>query len=160
MEERKKKVLCYNCDEKWGPGHKCKNAMLFLFDCVEFRPNANSGVHITNLDDSSGSYVSEDSLSCQDNSVEEAGIALYALSGTPTSRTMRVKGRVKCKSVVILIDSGSTHNFVDPSLFSQLHIPVDSTQILEVKVANGEVLKTHGLCKDVPMDLQGHQFLV
>ena len=99
-------------------------------------------------------------MNCQDNSVEEAGITLYALSGTLTSGTMRVKGRVKCKSVVILIDSGSTHNFVDPSLFSQLHIPVDSTQILEVKVANGEVLKTHGLCKDVPMDLQGHQFLV
>nr|XP_023872616.1 uncharacterized protein LOC111985197 [Quercus suber] len=138
MEERKKKGLCYNCDEKWGPGHKCKNVMLFLLDWVEFMPNANSDVHITDLDDSSGSYVSEESLSCQDNSVEEAGIALYALSGTPTSGTMRVKGRVKCKSVVILIDSGSTHNFVDPSPFSQLHIPLDSTQILEVKVANGE----------------------
>ena len=23
MEERKKKGLCYNCDEKWGRGHKC-----------------------------------------------------------------------------------------------------------------------------------------
>ena len=22
MEERKKKVLCYNCDEKWGPRYK------------------------------------------------------------------------------------------------------------------------------------------
>ena len=62
--------------------------------------------------------------------------------------------------MVILIDSGSTHNFDDPSLFFQLHIPVDSTQILEVKVANGEVFRTHSLCKDVPIDLQGHQFLV
>ena len=42
MEERKKNGLCYNCDEKWGPGHKCKNDMLFLLDCVEFMPNANS----------------------------------------------------------------------------------------------------------------------
>ena len=99
-------------------------------------------------------------MNCQDNSVEETGITLYALSGTLTSGTMRVKGRVKCKSVVILIDLGYTHNFVDPSLFSQLHIPVDSTQILEVKVANGDVLRTHGLCKDVPIDLQGHQLLV
>ena len=99
-------------------------------------------------------------MNCQDNSVEEAGITLYALSGTLTSGTMRVKGRVKCKSVVILTDLGYTHNFVDPSLFSQLHIPVDSTQILEVKVANGDVLRTHGLCKDVPIDLQGHQLLV
>ena len=64
MEERKKKGLCYNCDEKWGPGHKCKNAMLFLLDCVEFMPNANLGVHITKLDDSTGSYASGNSLNC------------------------------------------------------------------------------------------------
>lgn len=156
MEERKKQGLCYNCDEKWGPGHKCKNAMLFLHDCVEFMPNANSGVHITEIDSSSGSCVSEDALKCQNDMVEEAEITLYVLSGTPTSGTMRVKGKVRGKSVVILMDSGSTHNFVDPSLFSQLHIHVDGSQILEVKVANGEVVRTHGLCKDVHIDLQGH----
>lgn len=126
--------------------------MFFLLDYVDFMPNANSGVHITKLDDSSDSCVFEDSLNCQDNNVEEAGITLYALSGTPTSGTMRMKGRTKGKIVVILIDSGNTHNFVDPSLFSQLQIPVDSTQVLEVKVANGEVLRTHGLCKDVPIE--------
>ena len=64
MEERKKKGLCYNCDEKWDPDHKCKNAMLFLLDCVEFIPNANPGLHITELDDSTGSYASGNSLDC------------------------------------------------------------------------------------------------
>ena len=73
---------------------------------------------------------------------------------------MRVRGKVQHKFVIILIDLGNTHNFVDIALFSQLHILVDSTQILEVKVANGEVLRTHGLCKDVPIMLQGHQFLI
>ena len=71
-----------------------------------------------------------------------------------------MRGKVQRKSVIILINSGSTHNFVDIALSSQLHIPVDSTQILEVKIANGEVLRTHGLCKDVPIMLQGHQFLI
>ena len=43
MEERKKKRLRYNCDNKWAPEHKCKQATLFLlgvemtlnFDCNE-----------------------------------------------------------------------------------------------------------------------------
>uniref|UniRef100_A0A7N2MU35 Retrotransposon gag domain-containing protein n=1 Tax=Quercus lobata TaxID=97700 RepID=A0A7N2MU35_QUELO len=35
MEERKKKGLCYSCDEKWVPGHKYKNDMLFLLDYAE-----------------------------------------------------------------------------------------------------------------------------
>ena len=132
--------------------------MLFLLDCVEFMPNANLGVHITELYDNNSSYVSENPLNCQDISVREVGITLYALSGTPTSGTIRVRGKVKHKSMVILIDSGSTHNFVDTSPFSQFHIPVDSAQILEVKVANGEVLRTQSLCKDVLIELQGHQF--
>ena len=55
MEERKKKGLCYNCDEKWGLGHKCKNAMLFLLDYVELaQENINSGVHITEMEENGG----------------------------------------------------------------------------------------------------------
>ena len=49
---------------------------------------------------------------------EEASITLYAVSGTPTSGTMRVRGKVRHKFVIILIDSGNTHNFVDIALFS------------------------------------------
>ena len=52
---------------------------------------------------------------------------------------------------MILIDSGSTHNFIDAILVSQLHIHVDTSQILEVKVANGDVIKTQGVCKAVPI---------
>ena len=35
MEERKKKGLCYNCDDKWGPSHKCKNTKIFLLEGIE-----------------------------------------------------------------------------------------------------------------------------
>ena len=71
-----------------------KSAFTPSFDCVEFMPNANPGVHITKLDDSTGSYASKNCLDCQDSCVEEAGIILYALSGTPTFGTIRVRGKV------------------------------------------------------------------
>ena len=139
MEERKKKGLCYNCDEKWAPGHKCKSAMLFLLDYVEFvQENANAGVHLTKLEENG--YADQSGQVGQDK--EEAEITLYALSGIPTSGTMRVMGRVNQRSFVILIDSGSTHNFIDAALVSQLHIHEDTSQILEVKVGNGVVIKT------------------
>ena len=32
MEERRKKGLCFNCDEKFQPGHQCKSAKLFLLE--------------------------------------------------------------------------------------------------------------------------------
>ena len=37
---------------------------------------------------------------------------------------------------------------------------MDTSQTLEVKVANGNVLRTQGLCEAVSICLQGHQFLV
>ena len=35
MEERRKKGLCYYCDEKWQPRHKCKGLKLFMIDEVQ-----------------------------------------------------------------------------------------------------------------------------
>ena len=128
--------------------------MLFLLDYVKLaQENNNSGVHITELEEKGDAdQIGQDQ--------EEAKITLYALSGTPTSGTIRVMGRIKHKSFVILVDSGSTHNFIDAALVSQLHIHVDTSQILEVKVANGDLIKTQGVCEEVTILLQGHEFLV
>lgn len=73
---------------------------------------------------------------------------------------MRVIGSIKHKSFVILINSGSTHNFIDAALVSHLHINVDTSQVLEFKVANADLIKTQGVCEELPIWLQGHEFLV
>ena len=78
-------------------------------------------------------------------------ITLYALTGTPTPSTMRVRGKVNGNGLVILIDIGSIHNFVDASLVSGLQLMVDISKVLEVKVANGSVVKTQGFCSNVPV---------
>ena len=72
---------------------------------------------------------------------------------------MKVMGRIKHKFFVILIDSGSTHNFINVALVSHLHINVDTSQVWEVKVANGDLIKTQGVCEEVSI-WQGHEFLV
>ena len=57
----------------------------------------------------------------------EAEITLYALVGSPTPGTVRVKGRIKSVSLVVLVDSGSTHNFIDAYVIPNPHIPVDES---------------------------------
>ena len=52
----------------------------------------------------------------QSNQEEDVEITLYALTGTPTPGSLRVKGKVNNSGLVILVDTGSTHNFVDASL--------------------------------------------
>ena len=153
MEERKKKGLCYNCDDKWAPRHKCKQATLFLLE----------GVEVTSDCSCNDQYVKVDNGVCMERRQDEETeleITLYALVGSPTPRTMRVKGKVNSVSLVTLVNSGSTHNFIDAAIVSVLHVPVDESQILEVTVANGDIIKTQGLCKDVHVCLQGQIFLV
>lgn len=40
-------------------------------------------------------------------------MSVHSLDGTSDYRTIRVKGGIKGRSVHILIDSGSTHKFMD-----------------------------------------------
>ncbi|KAL4607501.1 hypothetical protein ACB092_09G179000, partial [Castanea dentata] len=103
MEERRKKGLCFNCDEKFQLGHHCKSAKLFLLE---------------------GLYPFQGTSS-------KAEITLYALLGSPSLGTMRIKGRINDHWVVILIDTSSTHNFLDAAILSRLHLPVDPTVSFE-----------------------------
>ena len=51
---------------------------------------------------------------------------------------MKIKGRINDVSLVLLLETGSTHNFIDAALVFSLHLMVNQSQTLEVKVANGE----------------------
>lgn len=90
--------------------------------------------------------------------VEEPGISLNALSGTPSSNTIRLVGRIGNKNVVILIGSGSTHNFLDHSIAHKTILHVDYNMHLSVKIANEEVINSDGFCDEVNDKLQGISF--
>ena len=80
-----------------------------------------SRVQITELEEEVDSDVVNKMVgSTQSNQEEEVEITLYALTRTPTPGTMRTKGRINGSRLVILIDTGSTHNFVDASLVNSL----------------------------------------
>ena len=84
---------------------------------------------------------------------------MYALIGTPTPGTMRVKGKINGSGLVILVDISSTHNFVDASLVSSLQLRVDVTKISEVKVANGSIVKAQGFYIQYQYVFKGWSFV-
>lgn len=53
---------------------------------------------------------------------------------------MRVRGNVKKRLIMILIDSGSTHNFLSPDVVKRAGIDVTVTDPLPVSVADGTKL--------------------
>ena len=74
--------------------------------------------------------------------VVDAKITLYALLGSPSLGTMRIKGKINGHWLIILIDIGSTHNFVDAAMVFVLQLPLDSSITFEVKVASGASIRT------------------
>ena len=55
---------------------------------------------------------------------------------------MRIQGKLNGHCLVIWIDTGSTHNFVDSAMVSVLQLPLDHSITFEVKVANGASIRT------------------
>ena len=53
---------------------------------------------------------------------------------------MGIRGSIKNREVVSLIDSGSTYNFLDATDLDNLRLPLDTSQTLEVKVADGSIV--------------------
>lgn len=49
-------------------------------------------------------------------SIHDVSISLHAMVGTPSSKIMRIRGMVNKKHVIVLIDTRSTHNFLDVDL--------------------------------------------
>ncbi|GJZ35754.1 retrotransposable element Tf2 [Tanacetum coccineum] len=85
-------------------------------------------------------------------------ISLNALSGIPTHNTMKVRGHVLKRLLHILMDSGSTHNFLDIYMAKRLGCKIRNTCPLEVSVAGGSKLISQYMVKDFQWKLQGIVF--
>ena len=76
-------------------------------------------------------------------------IKLYALIGNPSSSTKRMLEKIKGQWAIILVDIGSTHNFLESSILEALRLSVTSKKGLEVKLVNMVVIMTKGTCANV-----------
>ncbi|KAH9779621.1 hypothetical protein KPL71_007762 [Citrus sinensis] len=137
--ERRERGLCYYCDEKFTPGHRCKRPQLFM---IEDLPYLGS-------EDVNGVQFEQDTQ----ETIPE--ISFHAMAGTEHPQNLRVSGKLKNKEVTVLIDGGSTHNFIDQSIVSKFGLPVVRDKKLQVMVANREKIECVGQCQALTLIIQG-----
>ncbi|GJR97046.1 retrotransposable element Tf2 [Tanacetum coccineum] len=92
------------------------------------------------------------------NESEIPQISLNALTRLTSYRTMRVIGHFGKQKIHILIDSGSTHNFLDVFMAKKLGCKIQQIDPLQVSVADGNKISTTSMCKKFSWMLNGKTF--
>jgi hypothetical protein len=73
--------------------------------------------------------------------------------------TLRVTGRVEKQPLIILVDSGSTHNFISSHVAAKLHCNLTTIKALTVQVADGGIMTCTSVCSNFQWSIQGVDFV-
>jgi hypothetical protein len=147
MVERQLKGLCYNCDDKYFPGHKCKEQNIFMAISEDI-----------SLEDVEAPLMSESpettDITPPLNPPEvESVISLNALTGLSSPQTLKLIGYIKHSKVIILVDSGSTHNFIHHHIAQGTHFYIHTVNNFQIMIANGGSMKCGGRCENVRIQI-------
>ncbi|KAG8391002.1 hypothetical protein BUALT_Bualt01G0142700 [Buddleja alternifolia] len=153
LEEKRAKGLCFLCDERYSREHiYAKKRQLYILDMNEDL----DGIMVEHLP------VDNDMFDTHDTPDEfphnNFHISMNAMSGIHDFRTMRVTGSFKGKNIHILIDTGSTHNFIDVEAAKRLGCKLEATQCFPVSVADGNKFFSQAVCKQFSWRMQGVNF--
>jgi hypothetical protein len=159
MAERQLKGLCYNCDDKYFSGHKCKEQKLFMAISEDISeeyvetPLVSESPDITDITPPS------------DPPEVEPIISLNALTGFSAPQTLKLIGYIKQQKVIILVDSGSTHNYIHCHIAHETHCYIHAVNNFQIMIANGGSMKCGGCCENVCLQisdyhLKSHMFSI
>ena len=151
--EKRRKGECDYCPEKWSRDHVCSKRFLAMMgpddeeELLEDGPGSNIPTEVAECEDDGETLVITGDVS----SINVIGPALRP-------RSIRIAGSIKNSKVTVLIDGGSTHNFIKPVVAEQLSLTVHPVTPFRVFVGNGASLKCSYACLQTPIILQGHNF--
>ena len=85
-------------------------------------------------------------------------VSINAIFGSSFHQTIRIRGNIKKKVVTIQIDSGSTHNFLDPVVAEIIRCSIQTTNPMKVAVADGIKITSDAICRQLTWRMQGKEF--
>ncbi|XP_019240631.1 PREDICTED: uncharacterized protein LOC109220626 [Nicotiana attenuata] len=148
LQSRRERGLCYYCEEKYTAGHKCKSPPQLLLLTNE------PEVVLSMPEPFFSDEVLPEELQCLEIQ-EHYTISYHALTGGHSPSTLRFTGQINGSSVQVLVDGGSTHNFVQPRAAKYLQLSIDSISPVTVMVGSGHRLRCEGVARQTTLLLQG-----
>jgi len=133
--ERRRRGLCFNCDETYAPGHVCHRLLYIAADdcIVDEAASVEDGAAVA-------AVQAEEPTAQEQPDANAFVVSLHALAGITTENTMLLPVEVNGERLVALLDTGSTHNFLRGDAMRRLGLSPMGGDQLRVTVANGDRL--------------------
>jgi hypothetical protein len=95
----------------------------------------------------------------------EPVISLNSLTGFSSPQTLKLIGYIKHQKVIILVDSGRTHNFIHHRIAQETHCYIHVVNNFQIMIANGDSMKFGGRYENVHLQigdyhLKSHMFAI
>ncbi|KAI0507251.1 hypothetical protein KFK09_013373 [Dendrobium nobile] len=143
LKEKRVKGLCYRCDEKFAPGHRCKEKTLHV-------------IVVGDSDEDTAEGATREKLcEVEHPHLDMIEVSLNSMEGLPFHPTMKMEGEIEECKVRVLFDSGATHNSLAYRVTEQLGLEVIASKEVEVTICTGQKARIYGKCKGVTIILQG-----
>jgi hypothetical protein len=144
MAERRAKGLCFKCGGKYHPTqHKCPDASLRLLVLGDGE-TINEDGEITRLETGDETEDDEPEVECN---------SMGMLGAMGEYRTMKVVGAIGDVNVLVLIDSGASHNFISPAIVTALGLTMTTAASRNIKLGDGHKVISKGVCEGISLKL-------
>ena len=136
MKRERSLGLGFSCDERYTPDHRCRKSQLLLIEGIE---------------------EEDDEIEIPPDT-EEAEITLQSLTGWGSHKTNRTYTETQRRTLITLIDSGASHNFINDKTAALLNLQLTPTKPFHVRVADGFPLQCDGVYRKVQTRVDGVNF--
>jgi hypothetical protein len=138
MVEHQLKGICYNCDDKHFLGHKCKEQKIFM---VVIEGLSKEYVVVPPVEELP---PPSDLTPPFDPPDVDLVISLNALTSLSAPQTLKLIGYIKNRKFIILVDSGSTHNFIHRHISQEVNFYICVINNFKIMISNGGSMKCGG----------------
>ncbi|KAA0032165.1 transposon Tf2-1 polyprotein isoform X1 [Cucumis melo var. makuwa] len=141
FQARKEKGLCFRCNEKYSADHKCKMKELRelkMFVVIK------EGEEYEIIEENTTEEKTLALLQVEEEQKTFAELSLNSVVGLNDPGTMKVKGKLQEKEVIILIDCGAIYNFISEKLVESLQLPIKETAHYGVILGSGTAVQELG----------------
>ncbi|XP_072073959.1 uncharacterized protein [Arachis hypogaea] len=148
----REKGLCSTCDERYSLSHRCATKHYFLIQSVEELPWEEIVVE-ENLKIKQPPPV-------ESNSPEQLHLSYDILTRTSDRRSIQFSGSVNEKDVRVLMDGGSSDNFIYLALTKRLLLAVHQAPQFKVQVGSSDLHQCEGNVREVSVQIHDHTLFI